>query len=127
VADSKWVRRGRGGYGLSFLELAPTSTPQSVSFGVESIPDAGKWSIYSYQSSNKNLTSSTTFDILSGEKAYHITFARDELGVLGQTSGDWALLGTYDFEQGDSVSVVISNATADATMRADAILLVKQQ
>ena len=127
VADSKWVRRGRGGYGLSFLELAPTTTPQSVSFGVESIPEAGKWSIYSYQSSNKNLTSSTTFDILSGEKAYHITFARDELGVLGQTSGDWALLGTYDFEQGDSVSVVISNATADATMRADAILLVKQQ
>lgn len=126
VADKKWVRRGRGGYGLSFFELKPTSKPQSVRFGLESIPSAGKWAVYSYQSSNKQLTSSTTFDILSGERAYHVTFARDELGVLGQTSGDWALLGVYEFEQGDSVSVVISNATADATMRADAVLFVKQ-
>lgn len=126
VADNKWVMRGRGGYGLSFLELAPTSKPQSVRFTVEALPSSGKWTVYSYQSANKKLTSTTTFDILSGDKAHHVTFLRDDLNVLGQTSGDWADLGTYDFEKGDSVVVTISNATADATMRADAILLVKQ-
>ena len=125
-ADKLWVARGRGGYGLSFYELQPTSKPQSVRFGVETLPASGKWAVYSYQSANKNLTSSTTFDIVAGDKAYHVTFSRDDLNVLGQTSGDWALLGTYDFEQGEPVSVIISNATADATMRADAVLFVKQ-
>ena len=125
-ADDMWIRRGSGGYGLSFYELKPTTKPQSVRFGVESIPAEGSWNVYSYQSSNKTLTSATSYDIISGEKAYHVTFSRDDLNVLGQTSGDWAYLGTYDFEEGAPVSVTISNATADATMRADAILLVKQ-
>ncbi|MBQ8271596.1 MAG: FAD-dependent oxidoreductase [Tidjanibacter sp.] len=126
VADDKWVAKGRGGYGLSFYELAPTTKPQSVRFTVDALPSAGEWAVYSYQSANKKLTSSTTFDILSGEKAHHITFLRDDLDVLGQTSGDWAHLGTFEFEEGAPVVVTISNATADATMRADAILLVKQ-
>lgn len=126
VADDKWVAKGRGGYGLSFYELAPTTKPQSVRFTVEALPSSGEWAVYSYQSANKKLTSSTTFDILSGEKAHHITFLRDDLDVLGQTSGDWAHLGTFEFEEGAPVVVTISNATADATMRADAILLVKQ-
>lgn len=125
-ADDKWVTRGRGGYGLSFYELAPTTKPQSVRFTVEALPSSGEWAVYSYQSASKKLTSSTTFDILSGEKAHHITFLRDDLDVLGQTSGDWAHLGTFEFEEGAPVVVTISNATADATMRADAILLVKQ-
>lgn len=126
VADKLWEARGKGGYGLSFYELKPTSKPQSVKFSVESIPASGKWAVYSYQSANKTLTSSTSFVITSGEKVYKTTFARDELGVLGQTSGDWALLGTYDFEEGAAVTVAITNASADATMRADAVLFVKQ-
>lgn len=125
-ADDLWVARGRGGYGLSFYELRPTDKLQKVSFRVESIPTSGKWTLYSYQSTNKNLTSETSFDITAGESVYHVTFKRDDLVVLGQTSGDWAPLGTYEFEEGESVTVAISNATADATMRADAILLVKQ-
>ena len=125
VADKLWEARGKGGYGLSFYELKPTSKPQSVKFSVESIPASGKWSVYSYQSANKTLTSSTSFVVTSGEKVYNTTFARDELGVLGQTSGDWALLGTYDFEEGAAVTVAITNASADATMRADAVLFVK--
>lgn len=125
-ADDLWVARGRGGYGLSFYELRPTDKLQKVSFRVESIPTSGKWTLYSYQSTNKSLTSETSFDITAGESVYHVTFKRDDLVVLGQTSGDWAPLGTYEFEEGESVTVAISNATADATMRADAILLVKQ-
>ena len=125
-ADEMWIRRGSGGYGLSFYELQPTTKPQSVRFGVESIPAEGSWNVYSYQHSNTKLTSATSYDIISGEKADHVTVSRDDLNVLGQTSGDWAYLGTYEFEKGAPVSVTISNATADATMRADAILLVKQ-
>lgn len=127
VADKEWVARGRGGYGLSFYELPLTTTPQRVLFSVERIPASGKWAVYSYQSLNKKLTSSTSFEIRSGERCYNVTFLRDDLNVLGQTSGDWAHLGTYEFAEGESVEVAISNATADAAMRADAILLVKQQ
>ena len=125
-ADKMWEARGSGGYGLSFYELKPTTKHQSVVFGVESIPAEGSWAVYSYQHSNPKLTSSTSYDIVSGEKAYHVTFSRDDLNVLGQTSGDWAHLGTYEFEAGAPVSVTISNATADAAMRADAVLFVKQ-
>jgi hypothetical protein len=68
----------------------------------------------------------TSFDIISGEKSYNVQFNRDDLNVLGQTSGDWALLGKYDFKEGQSVDVIVSNAGADAPMRADAVLFVKQ-
>ena len=68
----------------------------------------------------------TSYEITSGDKSYNVDFNRDDLNVLGQTSGDWALLGTYDFNEGAPVSVTISNAKADAVMRADAVLFVKQ-
>lgn len=126
-ADDLWVAKGRGGYGLSFYELQPTHKPQSVKFTVEAIPSDGMWAVYSYQSANKKLTSETSFDIIATDKTYHITFKRDDLGVLGQTSGDWAPLGVFNFEAGEAVTVAISNDAADAPMRADAILLVKQQ
>ena len=124
-ADGKWTARGSGGYGLSFYELAPTDEIQKVRFTVESIPSSGAWDIYSYQSSNKKLTSVTSFEIQSGENVWDVTFNRDDLNVLGQTSGDWAHLGTYEFPANETVTVTVSNAGADATMRADAILLVK--
>ena len=126
VAGEQWVAKGRGGYGLSFYELNPTETPQGVTFNVKAMPASGEWAVYSYQSLNKNLTSSTSYEIVAGRKSYQTTFQRDDLKVLGQTSGDWAHLGTYKFKKGKPVSVTISNATADAPMRADAILFVKQ-
>lgn len=125
TADQMWIARGRGGYGLSFYELAPTDEIQKVRFTVESIPTSGTWDVYSYQSSNKKLTSVTSFEIQSGENVWNVTFSRDDLNVLGQTSGDWAHLGTYELAADESVVVSVSNAGADATMRADAILLVK--
>ena len=124
-ADDKWIKRGGGGYGLSFYELAPTDEIQKVRFTIESIPTSGTWDVYSYQSSNKKLTSVTSFEIQSGENVWNVTFSRDDLNVLGQTSGDWAHLGTYELAADESVVVSVSNAGADATMRADAILLVK--
>ena len=125
-ADDKWVAKGRGGYGLTFYELAPTDEIQKVRFTVESIPSSGTWDVYSYQSSNKKLTSVTSFEIQAAERTWNVTFNRDDLNVLGQTSGDWAHLGTYEFSSGESVVVAVSNDGADAVMRADAILLVKQ-
>jgi len=124
--DEGWIARGRGGYGLSFYELPLTDDVKTVRFSVDAMPSSGTWAVYSYQSRNKKLTSVTSFDILSGDKSYQVQFHRDDLNVLGQTSGDWALLGKYDFQEGQSAGVVISNAGADAPMRADAVLFVKQ-
>lgn len=125
-ADDKWVAKGRGGYGLSFYELDPVAEYQSVSFPVDSIPASGTWKLYSYHSSNKNLTSKTSYRISVGEETYDVVFNSTDLSVLGQTSGDWAQLGEYEFEQGESVVVTVSNELADAKMRADAILFVKK-
>ena len=67
-----------------------------------------------------------SFQILSTDQSYKVQFNRDDLNVLGQTSGDWALLGKYEFKEGEPVDVIISNEGADAPMRADAVLFVKQ-
>ena len=125
-ADDGWVAKGRGGYGLSFYELPLTSETKAVRFAVESISSSGTWAVYSYQSRNKKLTSVTSFEILSADQSYKVQFNRDDLNVLGQTSGDWALLGKYEFNEGQPVEVIISNLGADAPMRADAVLFVKQ-
>ena len=125
-ADEGWIARGRGGYGLSFYELPLTSETKAVRFAVESIPSSGTWAVYSYQSRNKKLTSVTSFEILSADQSYKVQFNRDDLNVLGQTSGDWALLGKYEFKEGQQVEVIVSNEGADAPMRADAVLFVKQ-
>lgn len=125
-ADEGWVAKGRGGYGLSFYELPLTSETKAVRFAVESIPSSGTWTVYSYQSRNKKLTSVTSFEIISGDQSYKVKFNRDDLNVLGQTSGDWALLGKYEFKEGQPVEVIVSNQGADAPMRADAVLFVKQ-
>ena len=125
-ADEGWISKGKGGYGLSFYELPLTDQVKKVKFTLNAVPTSGKWAVYSYQSSNKKLTSVTSFEIVSGDKSYSVDFNRNDLNILGQTSGDWALLGTFDFEKGASVDVTVSNAKADATMRADAILFVKQ-
>lgn len=124
--DEGWIARGRGGYGLSFYELPLTSETKAVRFAVETIPSSGTWAVYSYQSRNKKLTSVTSFEIVSGDKSYKVQFNRDDLNVLGQTSGDWALLGKYEFKEGQPVEVIVSNEGADAPMRADAVLFVKQ-
>ena len=125
-ADEGWVAKGRGGYGLSFYELPLTSETKAVRFAVESISSSGTWAVYSYQSRNKKLTSVTSFEILSADQSYKVQFNRDDLNVLGQTSGDWALLGKYEFNEGQPVEVIVSNLGADAPMRADAVLFVKQ-
>ena len=125
-ADEGWVAKGRGGYGLSFYELPLTSETKAVRFAVESVPSSGTWAVYSYQSRNKKLTSVTSFEIISGDQSYKVKFNRDDLNVLGQTSGDWALLGKYEFKEGQPVEVIVSNQGADAPMRADAVLFVKQ-
>ena len=124
--DEGWIARGRGGYGLSFYELPLTSEAKTVRFSVETIPSSGTWAVYSYQSRNKKLTSVTSFEIVSADQSYKVQFNRDDLNVLGQTSGDWALLGKYEFKEGQPVEVIVSNEGADAPMRADAVLFVKQ-
>ena len=126
VADEGWVARGNGGYGLSFYELPLTDQPKSVVFTLDAVPSSGKWAVYSYQSANKKLTSVTSFEIVAGDKSYTVEYNRDDLNILGQTSGEWALLGEYEFEQGVPVTVTVSNAKADAVMRADAVLFVKK-
>ena len=126
VVDEGWIAKGRGGYGLSFYELPLTDQSKSVTFTLDAVPSSGKWAVYSYQSANKKLTSVTSFEIVSGDKSYAVDYNRDDLDVIGQTSGAWALLGEYEFEQGIPVTITVSNAKADAAMRADAVLFVKK-
>lgn len=127
-AGDQWCRcRRSGGYGLSYLELAPTEEPASVRFEAENIPSSGDYAVYSYMNANPSLTSQTAFTVSSDGVSYRTTVSRDDMNVVGQTSGEWMLLGVYPFEKGATVCVEADNSLADAPMRADAVLFVKRK
>jgi len=127
-AGGEWIRcRRKGGYGLSYLELAPASEYTSVRFETPFLPSAGSYEVYSYMNASPRLASQTAFTVTSGSVSYRTTVAREDMNVVGQTSGEWVSLGTYSFEKGATVCVDIDNSLADAPMRADAVLLVKRK
>jgi hypothetical protein len=57
-------------------------------------------------------------------KLRKIIIYKKEISVLGQTSGDWARLGTFVLRKGNSFRVTVSGKGAAGNIVADAILLV---
>lgn len=54
------------------------------------------------------------------------TFDRSQLRLVGQVSGEWFHLGTYDFEKGNEGIVTMTSEPSEYPLRADALLLVKR-
>ncbi len=113
----------RGGYGLSYLQAEASGTPDSVRFSTE-ISSSGKYAVYSYQSIDKNLAQLTSYSVSAADGVHGVSIDRGDMNVVGQTRGDWVLLGEFSFEQGAEAYVDINNS-AEAPVRADAVLFIK--
>ena len=122
-----WERVGRsGGYGLSYLEIPADAGRSRVRFTVESMPSSGDYAVYAYQNADKRLAARTAVRVYAGGGCHDVVLDRSRMDVLGQTSGEWLLLGTYRFDEGTPGIVEFDNSLADgAVTRADAVLFVK--
>ncbi|MGN0190885.1 MAG: FAD-dependent oxidoreductase [Candidatus Cryptobacteroides sp.] len=125
TADALWTRcEKRGGYGLSYYESGPSDSLSEVVFPAV-IPSAGNYSVYTCQPVSPGYSSVLNVAISCADGTYRICVPRSEMKVSGQTSDTWIKLGEYRFASAEEVTVAITNEDADAKVRADAVLFIK--
>ena len=119
-----WTTAKKGGYGPDYLMSDGAGTgPQSVKY-IPRISKAGQYQVYAYYPKLANASTATQVEVFDGKQKKSITIKRDEIKVVGQTSGEWAPLGTYQLAKGQQAYIEISNKDADGVVVADAVLLV---
>lgn len=119
-----WTTNKKGGYGPSyFVSNAQATEHQAVKF-TPAISKAGQYNVYAYFPKLENASTSTHVEIFDGKQRKNIVINKSDIQVVGQTSGEWAPLGTYNFAKGDKAYVEISNKNADGVVVADAVLFV---
>lgn len=64
------------------------------------------------------------YKVSTPSRQSEVTYDRAELRLVGQVSGEWFHLGTYDLTGGGKVRM--TSDKSDLPLRADALLLVKR-
>lgn len=113
-----------GNYGPSMMigehvsgqELSATFTPV--------IKVEGEYEVFSYVPKIKDASQKTIVEINNVTGTKEVEVNSGNVVVEGQTSGEWASLGTYHFPEGNQSYVKITNKNADGVIVADAVLLV---
>ncbi len=90
------------------------------------IKQKGKYKVYSYTHGLTILLHSLYITFLMVKKSI-VKVNNKDVKVEGQTSGEWVYIGEYDFKPGAKNYVEITNANADGTVIADAVLLVPER
>lgn len=116
--------KGRMGYGPTYLECREGEN-ESLQYALPTTLE-GEYELYSYQQMGKGVNPITKFKLQIGSQVYHSVFNREDYVLMGQTSGDWFLLGSYTFKKNEEayLDVIINNSKSPS--RADAILLIKK-
>ncbi|WP_409017652.1 FAD-dependent oxidoreductase [Dyadobacter sp. CY323] len=122
--SGNWKTVKRGGYGPSLLSSeAAGSGVQSVRFSPV-ISQSGKYGAYIYFPKLPGLSSKISLVVSDGKVKKDVLLKTADIEVVGQTSGEWVFLGTYDIQKGQKPFVEISNKEADGLVFADAVLMV---
>lgn len=124
TVSGTWKMVKRGGYGPSLLSSeAAASGLRSVRFNPV-VSKSGKYGAYIYFPKLQGLSSSISLVVSDGKVKKDVTLKAADIEVVGQTSGEWVFLGTYDIQKGQKPFVEISNKDADGLVFADAVLMV---
>jgi len=120
----KWNSEPRGGYGPDFYVSGQDRVgPQSVVYHAKLLK-GGQYDVYTYYPKRNNTSSKTQIKVHDGKRLHAIALKDADVKVLGQTSGEWVKLGSYQFSAGKNGYVEISTEGADADVVADAVLFV---
>ena len=121
-----WKRNAdsKSSYAASWLQVDGRQTEDKAVRFTPVVPEKGKYKIYTYVPKISGASSTIATKVYNGKKAYSALLNQKEIKVEGQTSGEWAYLGEYEFVKGTKSYVEISNTGADGIVIADAVLFV---
>lgn len=122
VQTGQWKRETNGGYGPSFF-LDTAKAPAAVKF-TPVIKHAGKYNVYVYCPKVSHGNTATQIQLFDGQVTVNKAINKNDVQVVGQTSGEWVPLGTGQFSAGKTAYVQITNQDANGTVVADAVLFV---
>lgn len=125
VKTGQWKRVTAGGYGPSFFTDTAKSTAAEIKF-IPEIKKSGSYHVYIYCPKIGHSTNTTQVQISDGQNIISKTISKDQIQVIGQTSGEWVSMGSRQFSAGKNAYVAISNKGADGLVVADAVLLVPE-
>lgn len=124
VVAGEWSLAKHGGYGPTFfIDDSKGKITKSVKYNLN-IEKSGKYHVYFYFPKVKGITDRTSIIVSGNGKLVENIIETSDIVIEGQTSGEWASLGEYDFEKDSDSYIEISNKEANGVVVADAILLI---
>lgn len=121
----EWKRQTVGGYGPSLLIDTAKNTAAEIKF-IPHIKKTGIYQVYVYCPKVSHSATITQVQIADGQNVVNKTINKNDVQVVGQTSGEWVSMGAQRFEAGKGAYISISNKNADGVTVADAVLLVPE-
>ena len=83
-----------------------------------------EYHVYYYFPKQEQSSSVINFNIFDGTDNHEVSIQTKDVKIVGQTRGEWVLLGTYRFAEGATPYVELTNRGADGTIVADAVQFV---
>ena len=124
LKSGKWQVQTHGGYGPDYYIADPKDNQTATLRYKPTITNTGKYELFIYYPKQKQAASTTRIKVFDGKKENEVQIEDAKVNVVGQTSGEWVSLGHYDFQAEKNAYVELSTKGADASITADAILLV---
>ncbi len=88
------------------------------------LKNSDEYHLYYYYPKQKHPSSTINFSVFDGKQTHEVNLDTKDLKVIGQTSGEWVYVGTFNFDKGVEPYVQITNKGTNGTIVADAIQLI---
>ena len=119
--DNWTVVNGNGAYGKTYLRFDGDPSDNHLVYRIPEKLD-GDYSVYAFQQNDG--CDLTVFEIECPEGKVTVPFNRGDLGVEGQTRGEWVRLGDFSLKKDSGGSIRVTSAAGG--IHADGILFVKK-
>ncbi len=119
-----WTSEKKGGYGPNFLVHEPKGQDLASVRFTPGIVREGKYQAYLYFPKVKGASSQMTVLVNDGRRNHAVVIRTKDVQIVGQTSGEWVSIGSYNFSEGKKGYIQISGKDADGKVVADAVVLV---
>lgn len=118
-----WKKEKAGAYGPSYLKA--NSGPGRVKFSPV-VQQAGSYHIYVYCPKIEGAADKTSIHIFDGREVKKQEIRKEQIQVVGQTSGEWVSLGLVNLPKGENSYVEVISTAEGGAVVADAVLFVAQ-
>lgn len=111
-----------GGFGATFYE-STGNNPVPYHFELDSIHN-GTYKVYTYYQKRPDVVNSINYKIYNGKDTFLSTITKDEVEIVGQTTGTWICLGNYEFNNNSKKYIEVFSNDQKGTVIADAMLFI---